>query len=156
MWALIDPATSHNVGVGSQNILFEYYYFKNNYSAFASKATGEIWLSLLLKNLQYISVHLMLRVLLLLLLLLCQVSISSQWPVETPNASYSHSPQTVGPHATYWLPTATCQLPPASFNLPNSTCQLPPTNCQKKILHKFFCQTFFITRIFCCQKCFLP
>ena len=51
----------------------------------------------------------------------CYVTISPLPPhyqlVGTPNASLSHSPQTVGLHATCHLLTTTCQLPPANFQL---------------------------------------
>ena len=42
--------------------------------------------------------------------------------VGTPNASLTHSPQTVEPPATYWLPPATCQffLPEIFFAKKNS------------------------------------
>ena len=35
---------------------------------------------------------------------------------KTPNASLSHSPQTVGPHATFHLPNVNCQLPEIIFS----------------------------------------
>ena len=93
------------------------------------------------------SVHRMLRVLLLLLLLilllllLCQVFPPPHYQlVGTPNVSLSHSPQTVGLHAT-------CHLLTTTYHLPTATCQLTtarifcwPKNmfCQKKLCPKFF------------------
>ena len=47
----------------------------------------------------------------LLLLLLCQDFPPNYQLVGTPNASLSHSPQTVGPHAACHLLTTTSQLP---------------------------------------------
>ena len=62
-----------------------------------------------------LSVHRILRILLLLLLyppLFAQL-------VATLNASLSHSPQTVGPHATSQLPTARIFFPPEIFSIRN-------------------------------------
>ena len=91
----------------------------------------------------------MLRLLLflLLLLLLRKVFTSSQWPVETPNTSLSHSPQTVGPHATFHLPPTDSHLPTTTCQLPPANCQLPPADCQLLEIifppYIIFCQTFF-------------
>ena len=67
--------------------------------------------------------------------------------VGAPNASLSHSPQTVGTHTTCNLLTATCQLPPANCQLPPANCQLPPANYQN-FGWKFFCLTFFFRQKF--------
>ena len=76
------------------------------------------------------SIHRMLKV----LLLLHQVftSSQSQWLVQTPNTSLSHSPRHLGhmPPSICHLLTNTCQLPLANRRLPTTTCQLSTATCQ--------------------------
>ena len=63
----------------------------------------------------------------------------------TPNASLSHSPQTVGPHATCHLPSTDYLLTPAPCEMPTATSQL---------LENIFARNFYPTEVFFRQNIF--
>ena len=62
----------------------------------------------------------------------------------------SHSPQTVGPPATYWLLTTTCQLPPTNCHM--STARFFFTRIFLQLI--FFHQNIFATEFFSARICF--